>query len=104
MGRLKAKQSDHDKNLATKSLWDLEKNRQYHVFQTPPPPPPSFHENFRYNRGEGLETNRSPKPKILVRKDSLSRKIRHNETKVGHKKGGGEVSLQRSSRPWAKTC
>ena len=55
----------------------------------PPPPSPSFHEKFCYYRGEGLETNRSPEPKILVRKDSHSRKIRQNKTKVGHKKGRG---------------
>ena len=88
MGRLKAKQSDQDKNLATKSEWDLEKNRQYRVFQTPAPLPPPFTKISAITGGEGLETNRSPKPKILVRKDSLSRKIRHNKTKVGHKKGG----------------
>ena len=94
MGRLKAKQSDQDKNLATKSEWDLEKNRQYRVFQknSPPPLPPPFTKFSAITGGEGLETNRSPKPKILVRKDSLSRKIRHNKTKVGHKKGGSELT------------
>ena len=55
----------------------------------PLPLPPPFTKISAITGGEGLETNRSPKPKILVRKDSLSRKIRHNETKVGHKKGEG---------------
>ena len=53
-------------------------------------PPPSFYidETSAITGGEGLEPKSSPKPKTLAKKDTLFRKIGHNTTKVGQKKGG----------------
>ena len=89
MGGLRAKQSGQDQMWATKGDWDLWQNRQYRVFQTNSPPPPLYlDENSAITGGEGWKPNSSPKPKTLAKKDTLSRKIAHNTTKVGQKNGG----------------
>ena len=58
------------------------------MFQTNSPPSLYLDETSAITGGEGLEPNSSPKPKTLAKKDNLSRKIGHNTTKVGQKKGG----------------
>ena len=82
MGVLRAKQSGQDQNWATKGEWNL-----YRVFQINSPPP-LYLDDSAITGGEGLEPNSSPKPKTLAKKDTLSRKIGHNTTKVAQKKGG----------------
>ena len=96
MGVLRATQSGQDQNWATKGKWYL-----YCMFQTNSPPPLYLDETFAITGGEGLEPNSSPKPKTLAKKDTLSRKISHNTTKVGQKKG---VNLQLSKQPRPNTC